>query len=119
MQRNKVIYALAQAGLVVNADFNRGGTWAGAVEQLRKYSVPLFVRSTGDPSAGLTALQQRGATPWPEPEDADGVEAVLDHGTPVAGLATDDSSLEKRKPPVRYVVAQREQEELRFDNGPR
>ena len=77
MQRNKVIYALAEAGLVVNADFNRGGTWSGAVEQLKKYPVPVFVRSSGDPSAGLEALQDRGARPWPEPKDADGIEEIL------------------------------------------
>ena len=81
MQRNKVIYSLAEAALVVNADFNRGGTWAGAVEQLKKDSVPLFVRSAGDPAEGLDALQQRGARPWPEPEDADGIEEILGHGT--------------------------------------
>ena len=90
MQRNKVIYALAEAALVVNADCNRGGTWAGAVEQLKKYSVPLFVRSTGDPSEGLDALQQRGARPWPEPEDADGIEEILGHCTSVEEASTDD-----------------------------
>ena len=89
MQRNRVIYSLAEAGLVVNADFNRGGTWAGAVEQLKKYSVPLFVRSTGDPSEGLDALQQRGASRWPEPEDADGIERILGYGTSAEGVSTD------------------------------
>ena len=29
MQRNKVIYAFADAALVVSADLNKGGTWAG------------------------------------------------------------------------------------------
>ena len=97
MQRNKVIYALAEAALVVNADFNRGGTWAGAVEQLKKYSVPLFVRSSGDPSDGLDALQQRGARPWPELEDADGIEEILDHGTsagPEVGTASPEPASE-------------------------
>ncbi|MCY4484177.1 MAG: DNA-processing protein DprA [Spirochaetaceae bacterium] len=82
MQRNRVIYAIAEAGLVVNADVNRGGTWAGAVEQLKKYHVPVFVRASGDPSAGLAALQQRGARPWPEPEDADAIDGVLAQATP-------------------------------------
>ena len=90
MQRNKVIYALAEAGLVVNADFNRGGTWAGAVEQLKKYFVPVFVRSTGDPSEGLTALQDRGARSWPEPEDPDEFEVALGRGTPPVGMSADD-----------------------------
>ena len=82
MQRNKVIYALAEAGLVVNADVNRGGTWAGAVEQLKKYSVPVFVRSNGDPSAGLEALLDRGAHRWPEPEDPDAVNESIGQGSP-------------------------------------
>ncbi|CAI8046487.1 Protein Smf [Geodia barretti] len=77
MQRNKVIYGLADAGLVVNAVVNRGGTWAGAVEQLRKYAVPVFVRSTGDPSEGLEALKVRGARPWPNPNSASGIKEVL------------------------------------------
>ena len=77
MQRNRVIYALAEAGLVVNADFNRGGTWAGAVEQLKKYSVPVFVRASGDPSTGLEALQDRGACPWPDPEEPDAIDEIL------------------------------------------
>ena len=77
MQRNKVIYGLADAGLVVNAVVNRGGTWAGAVEQLRKYAVPVFVRSTGDPSEGLEALKGCGARPWPNPNSANGIKEVL------------------------------------------
>ena len=90
MQRNKVIYALAEAALVVNADFNRGGTWAGAVEQLKKDSVPLFVRSAGDPAEGLDALQQRGARPWPEPDDADGIEEIVGRATSADEPLTDD-----------------------------
>jgi predicted Rossmann fold nucleotide-binding protein DprA/Smf involved in DNA uptake len=30
MQRNKLIYALSDAALVMNSDFEKGGTWAGA-----------------------------------------------------------------------------------------
>jgi len=78
MQRNKLIYALADAGLVVNADIGKGGTWAGAVEQLEKLRfVPVYVRSAGAPSPGLDALRAKGARPWPNPEDADGLVAVL------------------------------------------
>lgn len=68
MQRNKLIYALADCALVVNADLERGGTWAGAVEQLSKlHFCPVYVRSTGDPSAALDALTAKGARPWPNP----------------------------------------------------
>ena len=68
MQRNKLIYALADAALVVNADFEKGGTWAGAAEQLDKlHFVPVYVRSSGNLGNGLDALRRKGALPWPNP----------------------------------------------------
>lgn len=78
MQRNKLIYALSDAALVVGADFAKGGTWAGAVEQLDKLKlVPVFVRAEGPPSEGLAALRRRGALPWPSPCSPDAFEAAL------------------------------------------
>src|SRR5205085_4954340 len=69
MQRNKLIYALSDAALVVSSDYEKGGTWAGAVEQLDKLRlVPVYVRSNGTTSIGLEALQHKGALPWPDPE---------------------------------------------------
>jgi len=42
MARNKYIYILSKAVVVVKSDFNKGGTWAGAKENLKKgWSVPL------------------------------------------------------------------------------
>jgi predicted Rossmann fold nucleotide-binding protein DprA/Smf involved in DNA uptake len=68
MQRNKLIYALADAALVVSADYEKGGTWAGAVEQLERLRlVPVYVRSNGETGKGLDALRRRGALPWPNP----------------------------------------------------
>ncbi len=64
MQRNKLIYALADASLVVSSDLNKGGTWTGAVEQLDKLKfVPVYVRSTGGSSPGLDALRSKGRSP--------------------------------------------------------
>ena len=77
MQRNKVIYALADAGLVVETAVESGGTWTGAVEQLQKYSRTVFVRSSGVASEGLRALLALGAKPWPEDADEAGLEATL------------------------------------------
>ena len=78
MQRNKLIYALADASLVVSSDLNKGGTWSGAAEQLDKLRfVPVYVRSTGARSDGLTALRTKGAIPWPNPGDAGALEAVF------------------------------------------
>jgi len=77
MQRNKLIYALADAALVVNSDFDKGGTWAGAVEQLdRLHFVPVYVR---DDSAhqGLQGLRLKGAIPWPNPTTPDELLELL------------------------------------------
>ncbi len=79
MQRNKLIYALADASLVVSSDLNKGGTWAGAIEQLDKLKfVPVYVRSTGGSSPGLEALRSKGALLWPNPQEADAFEGVFD-----------------------------------------
>jgi DNA processing protein len=86
MQRNKLIYALADASLIVSSDLNKGGTWSGAVEQLRKYAfAPVYVRSTGESSEGLDALRGKGALPWPNPKDADALEAVFNVLMPDSG----------------------------------
>lgn len=78
MQRNKLVYALADAALVVSAEVNKGGTWAGATEQLEKLRlVPVYVRSTGSRSKGLEALESKGARPWPNPSDPEALRAIL------------------------------------------
>jgi predicted Rossmann fold nucleotide-binding protein DprA/Smf involved in DNA uptake len=78
MQRNKLIYALSDAALVVNSDLGKGGTWAGAVEQLDKLRlVPVYVRSSGAENKAFVALQQKGALPWPNPTDSEGLVAAL------------------------------------------
>ena len=78
MQRNKVIYALADAALVVTSDFEKGGTWAGALKQLEKLRlVPVFVRNDANVGKGNSALLQHGALPWPNPRDRDEFCEVL------------------------------------------
>lgn len=85
MQRNKLIYALADTSLVVSSDLNKGGTWAGAVEQLDKLKfVPVFIRSTGESSAGLDGLRKKGAIPWPNPQDVDSFENVFNVAMPTS-----------------------------------
>ncbi len=83
MQRNKLIYALSDASLVVSSDLDKGGTWAGASEQLDKLRlVPVYVRSTGEVSDGLDALLKKGAIAWPNPQDADALQLVFDMTIP-------------------------------------
>ena len=71
MGRNKYIYALADYCLVVNSTANKGGTWAGATEALKKITdVPVFVRIenniTNNTTNGNHKLIEKGAVPFPE-----------------------------------------------------
>ena len=89
MERNKQIYALADAALVVNSDHGHGGTWAGATEQLEKlHYVPVYVRSSGERCRGLDELVARGAGEWGEPiAPSDLHTIVFDDASPVPALA--------------------------------
>jgi predicted Rossmann fold nucleotide-binding protein DprA/Smf involved in DNA uptake len=61
MERNKYIYALADFVVVVSSDYNKGGTWAGAVENLRNNWVPMFVRKADDvPEGNIQLLKNKG-----------------------------------------------------------
>lgn len=94
MNRNKTIYALADAALVVSSDFETGGTWAGAIEQLGKLRlVPVFVRSTGDAQKGLTALIKKGALKWPEPTIPDELNGILKTKVNPAGVTLEQKEL--------------------------
>jgi len=78
MERNKLIYALADAALVISSDYQKGGTWAGATEQLTKLRlVPIFIRSQGEIGKGLQELQNMGALPWPNPSNAEDLVRTL------------------------------------------
>ena len=78
MRRNKLIYALADAGLVVKTAYNKGGTWAGAVEQLDKLrSTPVFVHDDGTGSRGIEELQRKGAHLWPNPQTPDEFRSAI------------------------------------------
>jgi predicted Rossmann fold nucleotide-binding protein DprA/Smf involved in DNA uptake len=63
LARNKIIYTLADQALVVQAALRSGGSWEGAIGNLRHRWVPLFVRLPGA-GAGNAALVQQGALPF-------------------------------------------------------
>ena len=67
MWRNKLIYAMADAGLVVSSEYKKGGTWAGAEEELkRKTPQPVFVRNGPGSPIGNARLQELGAVAFPD-----------------------------------------------------
>ena len=121
MQRNKLIYALADASLVVSSDLNKGGTWAGASEQLDKLKlVPVYVRSTGELSSGLDALRKKGAIPWPNPQDPESLKAVFDVTTPAPSPSQGDfplSSNDESSDPAPAASAMPETAQARKAQG--
>lgn len=67
MGRNKLIYAMSDYGLVVSAEHKKGGTWAGAEEELkRENALPVFVRTGNDTPQGNSKLLDLGAIAWPD-----------------------------------------------------
>ena len=106
MQRNKLIYALADAALVVDSDYDKGGTWAGAVEQLEKlHLVPIYVRSNGETGKGLDALRRKGALPWPNPDDAEAFDAALAFQAPAEATNQEQLSLVNAREPAPEYMA--------------
>jgi DNA processing protein len=78
MQRNKLIYGLADAALVVNSDHEKGGTWSGAIEQIERFRACLvFVRTGEGIPIGNQKLIEAGAHPWPNPTTANDLTTLL------------------------------------------
>jgi predicted Rossmann fold nucleotide-binding protein DprA/Smf involved in DNA uptake len=66
MGRNKLIYGLADYGVVVSSDYNKGGTWECAIEELRREnSLPVFIRRDPNVPKGNLELLKRGGIPFP------------------------------------------------------
>ncbi len=70
MERNKLLYGLSDAALVVASSADSGGTWAGAAEALQLGKVRVFVKSTGVLAQGNPKLLRMGGIPFPsEPSE--------------------------------------------------
>jgi predicted Rossmann fold nucleotide-binding protein DprA/Smf involved in DNA uptake len=70
MARNKYIYCLADAAVVIHSG-SGGGTWNGAVEALRHQWVPVWVARSSDQEAANPLLVEKGAA-WLPPEALSG-----------------------------------------------
>jgi DNA processing protein len=98
MRRNKVIYALSDAALVVTSDFEKGGTWTGAIEQLERLRlVPMFVRNGTEADKGNAALLQRGAHAWPNPSTSSELNEAI-------GTIVESAAAEPRQSTLPFVV---------------
>jgi predicted Rossmann fold nucleotide-binding protein DprA/Smf involved in DNA uptake len=69
MGRNKVIYGLADAAVVMTSAAGKGGTWEGAVEAIKLGQPPVFVWQ-GAAKPGRDALLAAGASVLPSDAEA-------------------------------------------------
>ncbi len=61
LSRNRLIHAMGQITLVAQCNFEKGGTWDGTKNNLKKGYSPVFCFQDG--SRGIDALLDRGALP--------------------------------------------------------
>lgn len=94
MGRNKLIYALADYGLVVSADYNKGGTWAGAQEELKREPArPVFVRLSGTVPSGNRKLIELGAIAFPPTSGPEGPAVLLAKAAAAKALPSGEDDL--------------------------
>jgi predicted Rossmann fold nucleotide-binding protein DprA/Smf involved in DNA uptake len=107
MERNKLIYALADAALVVASSDEEGGTWSGAVEALKKGQIPIYVKASGEIPAGNRKLIQSGAQEFPR-EPWSNLRQLFENslptrlfgdGSPSYQSTSSDVSASKQPPP--------------------
>lgn len=63
MGRNKVIYGASDYAVVVSSEYEKGGTWSGAIEALAAGWCPLFVRANSAAERGNLELVKKGGHP--------------------------------------------------------
>lgn len=92
MGRNRYIYTLADHALVIDSALRSGGTWEGAVENLKNGWVPLYVRTPGE-GQGNAALVADGALPFTLAMDStDSVSEFFSTQEAAATLAETDGT---------------------------
>lgn len=89
MGRNRLVYAMSQAAVVVATAAKSGGTWAGAIENIKHHWVPVYVRANGD--AGSRELTLAGAHPLsPGPVEEIDVQSLFDEPPPTVAPGSPD-----------------------------
>jgi len=76
LARGKCLYAQASAAFVFGCDFNKGDTWACALEALREGACPYVYAWDAPVYPGNRALIGRGAQPFPGPVNFSQMAAV-------------------------------------------
>ena len=103
MARNRYIYCLADAAVVVASAHGSGGTWNGACENAKAGWVPIWVKRTAESGSGNADLVAKGARWLPDPLESlaelfGGEEAVA---TPALhGVSEETRSWEAASPAI-------------------
>lgn len=63
MNRNKYVYAAAYGAFVVSSDYNKGGTWAGAIENIKNEWTKEFAWNHKEYTGNLKLIE-KGAIPY-------------------------------------------------------
>lgn len=84
MSRNQYIYCLSDAAIVVSSTLNKGGTWNGALEDLKNKWVPLWVKRNSSERSGNPEIVKRGAC-WLSNDNLHSLDTLLNYSQPLAG----------------------------------
>lgn len=97
MARNKYIYCMGQAAVVVHSGVS-GGTWSGAVENLKKAWVPLWVKTNANADAGNSELVAKGGQWLEAATDQLHVQGLIEHnGARSAYQVSEHSASDERQ----------------------
>lgn len=79
MDRNTLIYAMSEYGLVVSAKHNKDDSWTGTEKELKRENRrPVFVRMGSNAPQGHRKLLDLGAISWPDSIDRNNFRQQLD-----------------------------------------
>jgi predicted Rossmann fold nucleotide-binding protein DprA/Smf involved in DNA uptake len=126
MARNRYIYCLADAAIVISSTLDEGGTWHGALENLKGAWVPLWVKHQAGGRSGNAELVRRGGN-W-LPDELGSLSILLDGGEARAGseplptlplpmpggdapAAEPETRLNESQPPERGAAAEQHRTE--------
>lgn len=115
MTRNKYIYCLADAAVIVSSALEKGGTWHGAVGALKSGWVPLWVQPTDDEASGNPGLVEKGGR-W-LPESLDDLAGLINVPRDV-GDGEQQQGQETRAPDEEHSQSSTSEEEGTQQNSP-
>jgi predicted Rossmann fold nucleotide-binding protein DprA/Smf involved in DNA uptake len=105
MARNKYVYCLADAALIVHAG-TKGGSWSGALENLKHGWVPLWVKSTEDKDSGNAQLVAKGARWLPLKDEQVDIRQLFERPAQTQGPPGSGDLFDIRATPMKTAVGE-------------